>query len=65
MLNFPVYRNHELDLTDRVRWLVNDVHNIEMEFATHGSKMNVNLLNNIQKMIDNIKINMEIVNETV
>ena len=63
MLNFPVYRNHKMDLSDRVRWLVQDVHNIEMEFATHGSRMNINLLNNLQKMIDMIKINMEIVNE--
>lgn len=63
MRNFDLYRTPELDLIDRMRWLVNDVHNIEFEFANHGSKMNVSLLNNLQKMIDNIKINMEIVNE--
>lgn len=63
MSNFNVYRTPELDLVDRIRWLVRDAENISFEFATHGSKLNVNLLNNLQKMIDNIKINMEIVNE--
>lgn len=63
MSNFTVYRNHELDLADRIRWLVRDAENISFEFANHGSKLNISLLNNLQKMIDNIKINMEIVNE--
>ncbi len=62
MKNFETYRSPELDLADRVRWLVRDAENISFEFANHGSKLNINLLNNLQKMIENIKINMEIVN---
>ncbi len=62
MKNFEIFRSPELDLADRVRWLVSDVHNIEMQFAAHGSKLNINLLNNLQKIVENIKINMEIVN---
>lgn len=62
MKNFPLYRTPELDLADRIRWLVRDAENISFEFANNGSHLNVNLLNNLQKMIDNIKINMEIVN---
>lgn len=62
MQNFTTYRSPELDLADRIRWLIKDADNIGFEFANCGSKLNVNLLDNLQKMIENIKINIEILN---
>lgn len=62
MKNFPLYRSPELDLADRIRWLVSDAHHIDFEFANHGSKINVMFLDNLQKLIENIKINLEMVN---
>ena len=55
-----IYRSRELDLVDRIRWLKQDVSNLDFEFSTHGKDINPKHLDNIIGIANQIKHNLEV-----